>query len=481
MRATALIALLGCTLLRHTAAAPLCPAYVASGPVTATRNNQVIRGLNITSTNGPGITVAGFSGVVIDHVTIHHDGGPGIAISSAPALSIRNADIVFDGAPPAGANPSAADNNIDCLNSPGLSVRNVRLTRGSSGIYLNRCAGATLSFIEGHDQRGPFPRGQLVQWDNADHGTLSDFSDENSLAESWTEDNVNVYQSQYVTIRNGLVDTNNSPSGDGVIADNLSGHVLVQNVDAVHQGNGCFGIYGGGEHDVTFTHTRCADTICTLPRGAPLSGSLAWSVDPAAIAGDLNIEASRYENLCNATNIVWDASRLAIQPRRVHATRSRAGQAVRICLLKTPVVLFRTSKTFVLAHLRLSGFAVYGRGTALFSEHRPCPRAASGLPAMRDAEAEPLVISQVARLGGLQIGRHAVRVRALQSGANGGGAVAAPLLRGMAAGGVQIPVRLGRMVRVAGQAERQGARHGGAKCCQPQAGLTQRVPPRLVR
>ncbi len=331
MRPLALAVLLACTALVPARGAPVCPTYTPSGPVTVTHDHQIIRALDITSTNGPGITVAGFSGVVIDHVTIHHNGGPGIAVAFAPSLTILNADIVFDGAPASGANPSAADNNIDCLSSPGLTVGHVRLTRGSSGIYLSRCSGSTLSFIEGHDQRGPFPRGQLVQWDNADHGTLTDFSDENSLANSWTEDNVNVYQSQYVTIRNGLVDTNNSPSGDGVIADNSSSHVLVQNVDAVHQSNGCFGIYGGGEDDVTFEHTRCADTICMLPRGAPLSGSLAWAVDPTAVTGGLNIEASRYENLCNPSNIVWDADKLTIdQISPAHFT-PRAPLRVKLC------------------------------------------------------------------------------------------------------------------------------------------------------
>ncbi len=331
MRALATAVLLACTAGLPAGAAPLCPAFVPSGPVTVTHNNQVIRGLAITTTNGPGITVNGFSGVVIANVTIHHSGGAGIAVAFAPALTIRDADIVFDGAPAAGANPSAYDNNIDCLKSPGLTVRNVRLTRGSSGIYLNQCSGSTLSSIEGHDQRGPFPRGQLVQWDNSDHGSLANFSDENTLATSWTEDNVNVYQSQYVTIRDGLVDTNTSPSGDGVIADNLSGHVLVENVDAVHQSNGCFGVYGGGEHDVSFVHTRCADTICMLPRGAPLSGSLAWSVDPTAVKGDLNITASRYDNLCNPSNIVWDADRLTADRISPAVFTPRAPLRVKLC------------------------------------------------------------------------------------------------------------------------------------------------------
>ncbi len=289
-----------------------CPVYGTSGPITVTGNGQLIQNLIITSTNGPAITINGFSGAIINNVVIHHNGGQGIAVAFAPGTTITNADIIFDGAPPAGADPSTNDNNIDCLKSSRLTVTNVRLTRGSSGIYLNQCPHSALSAIEGHDQRGPFPRGQLVQWDNSDHGTLTNFSDENSVATSWTEDNVNIYQSHHIRIASGLVDTNNSPSGDGVIADNASGDVAVEDVDAVHQSNGCFAAYGGGEFNVTFRHTRCRDTVCTLPRGNPLSGSLAWGLDPKAIKGALNIEHSIYANLCNPGNLVFDADQANI-------------------------------------------------------------------------------------------------------------------------------------------------------------------------
>jgi hypothetical protein len=308
-----------------------CVGYGSSGPITVTRNGQVIENLVITSTDGPAIQINGFSGVNINNVVIHHNGGQGITLAFAPSATISNADIIFDGAPPVGADPSTNDNNIDCLKSDGLTVSNVRLTKGSSGIYLNQCRGSTLSGIEGHDQRGPFPRGQLVQWDNSNHGTLTDFSDENSLVTSWTEDNVNIYQSRHIRISDGLVDTNNSPSGDGVIADNLSGDVLVGNVDAIHQGNGCFAAYGGGEFNVTFRATRCRDNYCTLPRGNPLSGSLAWGLDPKAIKGKLNIERSVYANLCNPDNIVFDASRATILQLRPRDFTPRPPLRVQLC------------------------------------------------------------------------------------------------------------------------------------------------------
>ena len=57
---------------------------------------------------------------------------------------------------------------------------------------------------------------RCVQFDKCNNSILEDFSCENSNA-SWTEDNVNVYESDNVTVRRGVVDGNNSPSGDGIM------------------------------------------------------------------------------------------------------------------------------------------------------------------------------------------------------------------------------------------------------------------------
>jgi len=90
---------------------------------------------------------------------------------------------------------------------------------------------------------GPFPRGQCVQFDKCNNSILEDFSCENDNS-SYTEDNVNVFESNNVTVRRGLIDGNNSPSGDGVMyecGDKAHAYMtsgLVENVDSVHQGNG---------------------------------------------------------------------------------------------------------------------------------------------------------------------------------------------------------------------------------------------------
>jgi hypothetical protein len=312
---TSLLALLAAILVvqsKAVASATGCQTYSSSGPIVVTTDNQIIENKVITSINGPAINTNLHSGVIIRNVVIHHNRGPGVYVNNSNSVSISGADIIFDGAPSTGPNPSDAYDNIYCEVSPNLNVTNVRLTRGSSGVYLENCPNNALSFIEGHDQRGPEPRGQLVQWNSSDNGSLTDFSNVASLSTSWTEDNVNVYHSQGITIARGLLDGNNSPSGDGILVDELSGNVQVTDVDAIHQGNGCFGIYGGSGHDVTFRRTRCRDNYCSLPRGTPQSNSLAWAIDPQSIKGNLNIVDSYYANLCNPYNIVWESSMLSV-------------------------------------------------------------------------------------------------------------------------------------------------------------------------
>lgn len=247
-----------------------CNGRGVSGPIVVTTDGQIVENLVVRSTAGPAIRVTGARGVVLRNLTVFHEGDAGIAILHAPGARIETVDVFNTGAPQRGPAKTADEINIQCEGSPDLIVRNARLQLGSSGIYLLECDRSTLTGIEGRDFRGPFPRGQLVQWDKARGGTLSDFSAFNSIARSWPEDIVNIYQSSGITVSRGVVDGNNSVSGDGVIVDEKSHDVAIRDVDARRQMNGCFGVYGGGSYNVTMLRTRCSDTICRSHRGKPL-------------------------------------------------------------------------------------------------------------------------------------------------------------------------------------------------------------------
>lgn len=277
----------------------------ASGPVVAAKDGQVIENLRITSKSGAAVTVDGRSGVTIRNCEIRHKGGPGIRFSNAKNILVENVAVVHDGAPAAGKNSSEEQNNISGESSTGVVIRRVRLEKGSSGIYLDRCPAARVAFVDGHDFRGPIPRGQLVQFNNCDGAILEDFSCENPQATSWPEDNVSVFQSAGVTVRRGLLDGNNAPTGVGVMFEQSDGSSggLVEDVDAVRMGNGCFSGYPA--RGVVFRRTGCRDNICTdQGRGEPASGGLAWAGSPQS--SNLRIEASKYFDLC--AGLVWDES-----------------------------------------------------------------------------------------------------------------------------------------------------------------------------
>ncbi len=312
MRFAAAFMIVGGLLFAGPLAAQSCTAYKKSGPVVASRNNQVIENLDITAGNRPGIDINGKTGVVIRNVIIHHTSGPGIRLQGAANTTITGVDILHEGGPATGANSSDQQNNIDCYDSANLTVSTARLTGGSSGIFMLQCTGSRLSFIEGHDQRGPFPRGQLVQWDKSNNGRLTDFSNETSLTQSWPEDNVNVYKTRNIKIQRGLLDGNNAPTGDGVMVDEGSSGVLIEDVDGVRQGNSCFGIWGEGGGDITLRGTRCRDLVCNGVRGVPSSNGLGWTIDPRRGKVGIRVEGAKYFNFCNPGSIVWDETMLDV-------------------------------------------------------------------------------------------------------------------------------------------------------------------------
>ena len=289
--------------------APQSCTLTDSGPIVVEQDGQIIENLRIIAKGTPAIEVNGHANVVIRNVQIEHEGAEGITISDADDILIENVSVEHTGAPASGQNPSSGLNNITCYGSMRPRIRNVRLTRGSTGIYVLECPESHLQFIEGHDFRGPFPRGQLVQWDKSSKGTLEDFSVINPQGTSWPEDNVNIYQSVDMIIRRGMIDGNNSPSGVGVIFDGNNALGVVEDVDAIHMGNGCFSDYAGSD-GVIFRRTRCRENICEdQGRGKPLSNALMWAGHPGY--SQIRLEDSTYFKSCNG-NTVWPAETFAV-------------------------------------------------------------------------------------------------------------------------------------------------------------------------
>ena len=138
---------------------------------------------------------------------------------------------------------SVTSSNIYGYDSKEVTINGARVTGGTSGIELDTCPSAAISNVLATDVRGPFPRGQCIQLLHSDHAMLSNFSCINHFNSSWTEDSISIWRSSNVTVAQGLVDGNNSPTGVGVMFEGSETGVtggLIKDVDAVHQGDGGF-------------------------------------------------------------------------------------------------------------------------------------------------------------------------------------------------------------------------------------------------
>jgi hypothetical protein len=309
-----------------------------SGPVQASANGQVIEGLDITATGtAHGVRVNGFSGVTVRNCRVRHAAGRGILATSAPSLRIEDVDILCTGAPRAGQNPNSNMNNIELQSCSNSIVQRVRCRDGSTGIYVVTSGTVQVRFIEGYNFRGPFPRGQVVQFNQCNAPLLEDFSCENQGNVAWTEDNVNFYGCTNPICRRGFISGNNSPSGQGVIVENTAGGSggLIEDVDVVCWGNGAF-MANGNSAGVEFRRCRARDGIDNGPnnsvgrpdyqgtpvpdwasfvgnlnRGLPSSGSEAFFAYRTA-QPNIEFHQCQYYNLPRS-GVAWDQSRMSVR------------------------------------------------------------------------------------------------------------------------------------------------------------------------
>lgn len=288
-----------------------------SGPVKVAEDGQVVEWLSITTTDTtPGIYVEGKKDVIIRNVKIQHNAqttwpyGNGIYFSSAPNITIYNVEVNLVGVE-SGPLPDLHNYNIFGTGSSRPQISNIRTSGGSTGIELDTCEGGVVSNFVATNVRGPYPRGQCFQASTSDNVLLQDFYCHNDNS-SWTEDCVSIWRSSNGTVRRGLIDGNNSPSGVGVMIeqDDISkSDGLVEDVDAVRMGDGCFSAYGG--RNIRFVRTRCRENHCAgwSNRTAPMSKGLVFAAgdENGVSATNITIEQGVYFDVCNPDKLIWSA------------------------------------------------------------------------------------------------------------------------------------------------------------------------------
>ncbi|MEM6990685.1 MAG: hypothetical protein AAF721_09315 [Myxococcota bacterium] len=302
-----------------------CSPLPDSEPILVDADDTVIERLRIVSDGVPAIRVDGHRGVVIRNVEILHRGAPGIQFAGSPDLQIVDVVIEHDDAPAAGPHASGGQANIEGRDSTGVVVERVRVTRGSSGIVLDNTPGARLSFIEGHDVRGPGDAA-FVRLDESDDAVLEDFSIINPLDTGRPQSLIQVEASSDVVVRRGLMDGHNAEFGYGVHFVQTPGQHsggLVEDVDGIRMTNGAFSCFPFGA-DITFRRTRARDNICEIlsipvpdcdmvgdnDGCIPGSGGISWG---ASLSSDnVTIEDSAYFGVC--MDPVWPETIFDVQP-----------------------------------------------------------------------------------------------------------------------------------------------------------------------
>ena len=280
---------------------PSTPLTRYNGTIYA-KSGDVIENLDIYS-DGVGIELEDDDNVTIRNVRIHYNGAnqgsAGIDAVDADNLRIQGVEMINAGAPATGPNRDGGEFGVSLFHSPGASVTGATVRDASTGIYLQDSPNAALEGIEGHNMRGPFPRGQLVQFNRSGNSSLNNFYVFNDLQKSWTEDNIHIgHDSDGVRITNGLIDGNNSPSGVGVMLEGAQ-NTTVRNVDTVHMGNGAFTDLGSNN---LFDDVRSFDNFFASQagRGTPLSGSLIFG-----LADDTTLINGAYQNPVHPENVVY--------------------------------------------------------------------------------------------------------------------------------------------------------------------------------
>ncbi len=286
-------------------------ALKPSGPVSVTANGQVIEGLDITAP-GTAISVGGFDGVTIRNCRISHNTGNqavghGIAATTADRLTIEDCEIINAGAPAKRAASSSSQININLDGASNVIIRRVTASRGSSGVYLHRCNGVSISDLEGYDFRGPMPRGQLVQF-NQCFGPLSldRFFYDGVQGQGFEEDILNCYASPGVKISNGVIAfAGDGTHGVGIMIENGSHDCAINNVEISKYWNGAFSSWNS--NNTIYTNMKVRDVLATGTRGAASSNRLM-----AAFAGattGCTAQAKHWN--CNKANLLWEANKVS--------------------------------------------------------------------------------------------------------------------------------------------------------------------------
>ena len=271
------------------------------------RSNITVRNVNINHA-GVGICVFDSENIKIENVRMVNT----ISVAGPHCkwgLTVEQCKFTHRRKNPEKLYPVNTHNNLWVQSSSNVAVDSVYLEKGETGLYAYKVDNLRISNLYCRDIRGPFWRGQCVQFHQSDGASLKNFYTLQLLESSSGHDNINAFESRDVVVENGLIDGNWSRNGVGVIADTGAHNMTVRDVDITRNGVAGVNVWSGstnkdnGNIGINFRveNVRVRDGHCDTswynkPELGPSSKGLAFAAHPSA-SGARYIDFALLESL----------------------------------------------------------------------------------------------------------------------------------------------------------------------------------------
>ncbi len=254
-----------------------------------------------------GIRINGHDNVRIENVVIYH-ANAGVCVTASAGLRIDGLTLVSLSAPTTGPHcprgggdglsteecwgqrTDPADQRLGVVlkQAPDAIIKDIASFQASSGVYAVSSPRTKVERIRCFDMRGPFPRGQCVQFNRSDDSSVTTFYSKGVFDQSHSEDNFNAYLSDNVVVREGLIDGNWSNNGMGVIADRGSDDMIVDDVDFIHISTAAVNVWSNEPSEIgsnfRASKLRVKDTQCYSRQDTlPSTGGLVLAAQPSAV------------------------------------------------------------------------------------------------------------------------------------------------------------------------------------------------------
>jgi parallel beta-helix repeat protein len=198
------------------------------------------------------IVYSGISNKAINGLAITNSSGHCISLTNCSNITISNCKL--------GASRNEGVFLYNCTN---ITVTNCTMESVETGVYAELCSGIKVVYNDVKNVQGPFPRGQMAQFNNVSGGgnSISYNVSENIQGQSYPEDCINLYKSSGLVgdpiqvVGNWIRGGGPSASGGGIMAgDNGGSHVIVKDNILVDPGQ--YGISVSSGTDISVTNNK---------------------------------------------------------------------------------------------------------------------------------------------------------------------------------------------------------------------------------